>query len=87
MQERVILTLSHLSGHTSLKYHVKSDTNIIDSFSVAVKLIIYPFSHMVVVRYKGYARDFPPNHWLHLVYVVPPRVTLELGDESTRVGL
>ena len=42
------LTLSHLSGHTSLKYQVKSHTNI------KCNLNTYPFLHMAVMRYKGY---------------------------------
>ena len=53
---RLVLLLSNLIGHASLKCHVKSDTNIIDSFVVIVKQKKIPsfFLHMEALRCKGY---------------------------------
>ena len=53
----VVLTLSNLIGHASLKFHVKSSTNRIDSFCSNNETKISSFSYTTTLRYKGYVTD------------------------------
>ena len=50
----VVVILSKLLSHTSMKYRVKSHTNMIDSFDSNIEKFFYRFLHIMASRYNRY---------------------------------
>ena len=50
----MVVMVSKLISHTSMKYHVKSDTNMIDSFDSNSEKNFYPLLQIMASRYNGY---------------------------------
>ena len=51
---RIVVMLLKLISHTSMKYYVNFDTNMIDSFDSNSELKFYPLLHIMASRYNAY---------------------------------
>ena len=59
---RIVVMLLKLISHNSMKYRVKSDTNMIDSFDSNSEKFFYPILHLMESRYNRYITILEPKN-------------------------